>query len=265
MKRKVLIGLTGPLTGPRSAYGEILKRCISNYRNEFEFILLDDMAIPEQAIKVAQNFVNTGVEIVLGHFNSECARAAASIYQANHIPFILIASTAPNLCEELNAYRICASEEKQIGVLHNYLRRNKLNLTQIWHDNSKYGQRLSSQLEPLLNFTEKYSDTVYAVLGSHINVASHLNNSNLENKVIFVPDDCSISEFSHLVEGLDNKILVADPSPSYEESLKIAILKIRHAITLDQNFYDYFNQNNFFRNNQYLHSTFKIKELRMRI
>lgn len=262
MNRKLLIGLTGPLTGPRSAYGEILTRCISKFRDDFEFILLDDMATPEQAIKVAHSFVNAGVKIILGHFNSECARAAASIYKANNIPFILIASTAPNLCDELNAYRICASEEKQIALLQNYLNQNKLNLTGIWHDNSKYGQRLSSQLEPYLKTAEKYNNSVYAVLGSHTNVAAHLNNTlDLGCNTIFVPDDCSISEFSYLVENLNKKLLVAYPSPSYEESLDIAILMIRHAIQQGLSFHDYFNHNKLFRKNQYLYSTFKIKEL----
>lgn len=69
---------------------------------------------------------------MVGHFNSECARVAGRLYQAAGVPLLLPAATAPDLCRAVGAWRLCASETRQVAVMLDYLARHAGQVEQPW-------------------------------------------------------------------------------------------------------------------------------------
>lgn len=67
------VGIVGPLTGPRAAYGEWLRRAAQG--SALPLVWADDAADPVAAVDAAHRLLAAGAEVVIGHFNSECARA----------------------------------------------------------------------------------------------------------------------------------------------------------------------------------------------
>ncbi|WP_218278153.1 ABC transporter substrate-binding protein, partial [Pseudomonas sp. HMWF006] len=101
------VGIVGPLTGPRAAYGEWLRRAAQG--SALPLVWADDAADPVAAVDAAHRLLAAGAEVVIGHFNSECARAAGALYRAAGVPLLLPAATAADLCQSVGAFRLCAS------------------------------------------------------------------------------------------------------------------------------------------------------------
>lgn len=189
----------------------------------------DDQADPETAVTVARSFVGKAVSVVIGHFNSECARAVAPWYLQHEIPLLLPASTAPDICAEYGPFRLCAAEPAQIQSMSNWFHAAGFKAGSIWHDESLYGRRLAKAAKQAMPIcvdhvnTESHAAMPVFLFGSHYRVAEKillLCDNNFLGPFI-VCDDCAIEEFDQLVATRPScEILVARPNPSYEEAVE---------------------------------------------
>lgn len=225
--RPLAVGLAGPLTGPRAAYGALLHEAARVDRG-ITLHLRDDRADPQAALAVAHDLVATGVSVVIGHFNSECARTVAPVYRAHGIPLLLPAATAPDLCQGGSVYRLCAAEPVQIDAMVRWLDQHGLTRVAVRADDSTYGKRLADAARLALGnrVLADTADTTSAqarlVFGSHPRVAALVLalKASGQNGPFLVCDDCSIGEFAELLgdEGLD-EVHVALPYPAFAQTL----------------------------------------------
>ena len=112
--KPIVVGVAGPLSGPRIAHAPLLGRAAARLRaHGIACRVEDDAATPDQAIVVARRFVDNGVTAVIGHFNSACAQAVLPIYRAHGIPLLLPASSQTGLTAGGGAFRLCATDLSQ--------------------------------------------------------------------------------------------------------------------------------------------------------
>jgi len=69
-----------------------------------------DGADPQRARDVARRFVAEGVDVVVGHFSSAAAAAAAPVYEQAGIPLLLPAATATALTVHTTTFRVCGHD-----------------------------------------------------------------------------------------------------------------------------------------------------------
>lgn len=112
--KPIVVGVAGPLSGPRIAHAPLLDRAAVRLRaHGIACRMEDDAATPDQAIVVARRFVDDGVTAVIGHFNSACAQAVLPVYRAHGIPLLLPASSQTGLAAGGGAFRLCSTDLAQ--------------------------------------------------------------------------------------------------------------------------------------------------------
>lgn len=230
--RPIRIGVTGPFSGPRRAYGDMIKDVVAEAGNGCEIIFADDMATPTQAVTVADYFIRAKVEAVIGHFNSDCARKAGPLYRKAGIAFIMPASTAPDLVNVTGGIRICPSDTKQIAAMSRWLADNRFQPC-VEQDGTPYAARLAALLRAAVASGPqpiKQAHPVRVVLGTHVAVAATIRAASHDDEVFLVPDDCAVAEFDELLAEEPNKaVFVARPHPDFSRSTAIAFELIKSA------------------------------------
>jgi branched-chain amino acid transport system substrate-binding protein len=229
---ELLVGAAGPFSGPRSCYGEILKTEIQ--RNPLPIgvtvILADDRGEPVRAELVAREFIDRGVNVVLGHFNSECAEVARALYGPAGIPLILPASTRPSLTGHSMVFRLCPNDHDQIAAILDFMRENGLKHGTIWTDGSPYGQALRGLLVdrggPVFGtvkgeFPSLFPGTLVICFGAHYSVAAALTHlrSRQPDLAAICCEDCSVPEFAQLV-GDAKGIWIVAPVPDFADCVR---------------------------------------------
>jgi len=224
---KFRVGVVGPFSGPRSCYGELLVSELkaSEYAKYFDFIYKDDQADVSRAALVALELVDSNVQGVIGHFNSQSAEAGINIYPS-HIPIILPASTAPHLSKYPNVYRMCATDLQQAQLIDKILAEFVYRECYVWTDQSAYAESIYRQLSDcnisFLNLDKKlYDQDLVIFLGAHYNIVNAFKELKYHGKITAICcDDCSILEFKLLTDWLPNvKKYVIHPTPSFVECI----------------------------------------------
>lgn len=82
-----------------------------------------DGASAERAEAVARRFVDAQVDVVVGHFASAAAAAAAPRYEDAGIPLLLPAATAPPLTAHANVFRLCPHDGALQAAVTDWLAR----------------------------------------------------------------------------------------------------------------------------------------------
>lgn len=231
MPEVVTVGVAGPFSGPRAAYGDLLRRTVMSASPGLCLEWGDDAADASRAARVARRFIERGVSAVVGHFNSECARVAGALYRSAGIPFLMPASTAPDLCAGTGGYRLCPCDSRQVDTLSTWLRQRQARVVELWCDGSAYGRRLSSLLE------ERYrpsvggwsGEAVVALMGNHVAVAAELRRRPARDVLYLVPDDCAVDEFDQLLASSDACVALPVAVPDYAACVTLAIRLIEAA------------------------------------
>ncbi|WP_166220623.1 ABC transporter substrate-binding protein [Pseudomonas atagonensis] len=252
------VGIVGPLSGPRAAYGEWLRRAA--HGSALPLLWEDDAADPTVAIKAAQRLLDAGAEVVIGHFNSECARAAGRLYQDAGVALLLPAATAPDLCQSVGAFRLCASEERQVLVMADYLNRHSLCIEEFWTDGSAYGQRLAVALRAQLTaFTAPVEGrAICALMGSHVAVADEIRRRAQPGALYLVADDCVVEEFDALLTGTAVITLCPHATPDFGECVRLALEHVAAAGALGSTVTEYLNGHADFECRQYRQADYTI-------
>lgn len=128
----VKIGVVAPMSGPLAQYGKDIANgaqvaidelnsdyfSIRGKRANFELVVEDDKASPDEGKAAAQRLIDAGVVAVFGHFNSGVSIAAAPLYAAAGIPQLSV-STNPKYTRMglKTAFRITADDIQQGATL----------------------------------------------------------------------------------------------------------------------------------------------------
>jgi branched-chain amino acid transport system substrate-binding protein len=125
----IVVGVAGPMTGPYAAFGTQMLHGAQLAVDDInakggiagEILLLqseDDGCDNRQAETVAKDLVSKLANVVIGHFCSNAAFAAARIYEAAGIPMIAPSASLPALTEAglWNVVRIASRDDAQGDV-----------------------------------------------------------------------------------------------------------------------------------------------------
>ena len=153
----IVIATAGPMTGQYAIFGEQMRKGAEQAVKDLndaggvlgEQLVLqvgDDACDPKQAVAVANQFINEGVELVAGHWCSGSSIPASQVYSEEGILQISPGSTNPQLTEESgdSVFRTCGRDDQQGQVAGEFLASEfgdkKI---AIIHDKTAYGKGLA--------------------------------------------------------------------------------------------------------------------------
>jgi len=260
VERKVNIAVCGPLTGPRSAYGDMLKaECKHLSQANVSLQHFDDMANPKQAIAVAHAIIAKQFDVVIGHFNSYCSLAVKDLYSRAKIGFISPLSTNPELTLEQGGALFCPSDDDQLLTLADQADIAGKTIY-VLSDGSPYSKNLISHLGP--NFPEEHilqtfeqfpaeaaKSSIMFLAGAHCNlVQPHIALRKAYPTLTIVGcDDCYIDEYFDSLSDVANQYdFVMGQANGHEGNLRNAVQYLNdviHFIPNDTPFFDVIGQN----------------------
>ncbi len=155
---EVKIGVAVPLTGDLSKGGtDVLhgvQLAIDDWNQKggvlgkpIELIQKDDKGDAETAAAVAEELANEGVDIIIGHFNSDCSMAAMETYIRRHKLMISPSTTTPELTDSgyKTIFRVIGRDDKQGEVAADYVSKAfPEGKVAVVHDGSTYGKELAT-------------------------------------------------------------------------------------------------------------------------
>ncbi len=152
----VKIGFISPLTGPLAANGKDNERGVQlavgelNSQNlsiggkptRFEVLSADDQGDPKAGVIAAQQLVDRGAIVVIGHYNSGVNIPAARIYNGAKVVNITPTATNPQLTQLGYEYvfRLTTNDQVQAGKLGDYAAQTlKVKRVAMIDDRTAYG------------------------------------------------------------------------------------------------------------------------------
>ncbi|MEF7615341.1 branched-chain amino acid ABC transporter substrate-binding protein [Aquincola sp. MAHUQ-54] len=155
------IGLSSPLSGPQSAYGQdnvagaklavdelnARKPRIGGKPVRFELKAEDDQADPKQGVAVAQKLADGGVRFVVGPYNSGVTMPASRVYDQAGIVVATVSSN-PKITQQgyQRLFRIGAADTALGVKMAQYAAKElKLKRVAVIDDRSAYGQGLAQE------------------------------------------------------------------------------------------------------------------------
>jgi branched-chain amino acid transport system substrate-binding protein len=153
--------VVGPITGPVAQYGEMqmigATMAIEQINakggiggKQLEYMPMDDVCEPKQAVAVANQVVNDGIKFVVGHLCSGSTQPASDIYEDEGVVMITPASTNPAITQRglKMVFRTIGTDDQQGPVAGRYIA-DKLKPKQmgIIHDKQQYGQGIAEEVK----------------------------------------------------------------------------------------------------------------------
>ena len=243
--RELKVAVVGPRRGPRAAYGQLIEETVAAFDRPagMHLQLFDDCARPDAALKAAHAICEADFDVVIGHFNSDCAREVRPVYRAANIPLLLPASTAVGLPDGRHVFRLCSDDLQQARTIAALVRARFAQCRlHYWSDGSPYAQRLHKLLEQALGNTlaplachaglPQAAENAIVFLGSHISIMKQMASEIDDGQgcVSICCDDCWIDEFR---ESARAQTYVCAPHASYGELLEEALSIVR-SVYLEQ-------------------------------
>lgn len=109
-----------------------------------QWLFLDDGANAERGIEVAQQMIEWHADVVIGHFSSDAAIAAARLYEQAAIALLTPAATIDCLTQEhANVFRFCPSDRYLAASLVSWLQIRQWQALHIAADDSAHGRALA--------------------------------------------------------------------------------------------------------------------------
>jgi branched-chain amino acid transport system substrate-binding protein len=221
---RVRVGIAGSLSGRRVAHAGCFRSARERLLNAGVSALLgDDASDPEAAADLAEEFALAGVGLVIGHFNSDCARAAIPIYRAHGVGLLLPASTANELPLGQGVYRLCANDAAQARLIAEWLRK-QAEPAEVCVDRSEYAQRLLKGLRTeLCDAMPPVRDLAKPGPAAPVRVVLALAHAACESlrqpsacRTALFSDEAAVSEFRQLAAESSTACSLVTPEPSYE-------------------------------------------------
>jgi len=123
------LGITGDLSNNGSIHTQTFRRALSYIKNyidqsslNIELTIISDQASAEGAMLAAQQLTEQLVDVVIGHFSSDAAYAAAPLYRQHNIALLLPAATADGLTQDFdNVFRVCPNDTQQVLCMQQFM------------------------------------------------------------------------------------------------------------------------------------------------
>jgi branched-chain amino acid transport system substrate-binding protein len=162
----VKVGVVAPMSGALAQYGKDIVQgaqiaadelnnehfAIDGKRANFQLVVEDDKADPEEGKKAAQRLIDAGVSAVFGHFNSGVSIPAASIYAKAGIPQLSVSTNPKYTRMDLpTTFRLTADDIQQ-GAMLGKLASDKLRGKSIFlvDDKTTFGIGLIDEVQKVL-------------------------------------------------------------------------------------------------------------------
>lgn len=228
------VGIAGSLSGHRVAHAPFFHAALDFLeRRGVPAQLGDDASSPEQALALAHAFARNGVRLVIGHFNSACARAVMPFYRAHGMTLLLPASTDVGLELGAGVYRLCPHDADQARTIGDWLRSRVAPAlgVEVRVDGSDYADRLLQCLRSELGQgivrvlgtadPAPVSAPLCVVLAVAHQALDFMQRSSpgLARCTTVFSDEAAVAEFSGAARGLGLACWVVTPEPSYEALL----------------------------------------------
>ncbi len=172
---QVKIGVAAPLTGEQANGGNAVlngaRLAVDDWNakggvfgKKIILIAKDDMGDPDQAVMVAKE-LSKKVDVVIGHYNSNCTLAAEPIYARENMVMITPSSTNPAVTDSgyLTIFRVCGRDDQQgkraAEYVANHFPEAKV---AVINDNSTYGQDLVNEFLKNYEFLTKRESVLYS-------------------------------------------------------------------------------------------------------
>jgi len=156
--RTVKIAFVAPMTGDQSIVAipmlKVVEMAVENLKLSnihVNVIGFDDLAEPEEAVKVAREIANDqDIIAVVGNKNSVTLEAAGSVYEKNSLSFITTSATNYSLSQKgwKGFFRLCANDKVQAQVAAKFAYDDlKLRNLCMVHDETSYGLPLGHEFK----------------------------------------------------------------------------------------------------------------------
>ncbi len=256
MSEPVRIAVVGPFSGPRAAWGELLRQSADRHTAPgLSWELHDDRGDAEWGVLRAGDITDDGgYAAVIGHFNSAGAEGALPLYRRAGLPVVLPLATRPWLLAGAGggALRWCPDDIGQLHAIAAAAAERGFHRLLVSHDDSDYGRRLAelfvalpSPPLPVAVLPSPWNAPPYdgegaggdavAVCGTHVGVAGvarRLRRAGFDGR-LFVTDDCSVREFAELVGPAGRETSVARLAGGAERRVEGAFTALAQALSHD--------------------------------
>lgn len=158
----VKIAIAGPMTGPVTQYGDMVKAgaltAIEQINaaggaggHKLEAVIMDDSCEPKQAVAVANKVVSDGIKYVIGHVCSGSTIPASDIYENEGVVMVTPSATAPQLTvgkHRKMIFRTIGRDDQQGPAAAKYIiEKVKPKKVAVLHDKQSYGQGIATSVK----------------------------------------------------------------------------------------------------------------------
>lgn len=162
----VKIAIAGPMTGPVTQYGDMIKAgaqtAIEQINaaggvngQQLEAVVFDDACEPKQAVAVANRIVSEKIKFVLGHVCSGSTIPASDIYENEGVVMVTPSATSPALTDGKKRtliFRTIGRDDQQGPAAAKYIiEKVKPKKVAVLHDKASYGQGIATSVKNALD------------------------------------------------------------------------------------------------------------------
>lgn len=203
MKREIIIGAAGPLSGTHAKYGAQIRYAVeysiaeANRRGgalsrPLRIELIDDMGAVNKAEVGVRKIAEIGAAAVIGHYLSDCALAAQPTYANAGVLQIAPSTTTPTFTDIAanrgwaTVFRTCGRDDKQGAAAASYIAEKwKGARIAILHHGLPYGTCLAEVIRSKLRARD-ITETIYSSLGTSALEHSTIVAQLLDDRIEFV-------------------------------------------------------------------------------
>jgi len=160
----IRIAVAGPFSGQIALYGEMQKAGVLMALDRInalggvdgrmlKAILVDDACRPQQALAVAEQVVEAGIKLVVGHLCSGATQAASVVYEREGVLMVTPAATNPAITSRgfKLVFRTIGLDSQQGPVAGRFILENiEPRSIAIVHDNQQYGRGIAEAVRDFL-------------------------------------------------------------------------------------------------------------------
>lgn len=224
------VGIAGSLSGIRISHAPFFRAAHRTLgRAGVDALLGDDASSPATASALAEQFVAAGVKVVIGHFNSACAKAAVPVYRDHGVTVLLPASTDIGLELGNSIYRLCGDDAGQARAIAARIvqlrRRGGWRAITVRIDESDYAQRLlvclrqalDGAVDEVIGIDERAvrRDRLEVVLATAARAVAHASTRDPDAEVTIYSDEAAVQEFAAVARTGRHECYVVTPRTSY--------------------------------------------------
>ena len=152
LKPRLQVGVSAVFDPEVTPHARTFLHAIATSRNQLAALdqvcwhWCDDGADPARGAQVARYMIDRQVDLVIGHFSSDAALAAAPLYRAADIALITPAATVDRLTDYDNVLRLCPSDRQIAADLTTWVYRQGWRRVYVSADDSAHGQALAAAI-----------------------------------------------------------------------------------------------------------------------